>query len=118
MTLSAAKCQSQPNRGGRIHTVDHVFDLILLGNHASLGVAPVVAIKTACDSLVERGRWEPGSGDLLDCELVKRHVLIEGFNHPIAPPPHIARPIGLVAARVGIPGQVEPAHGHPLGVPF
>ena len=51
------------------------------------------------------------AGDLLDGELVERHVAVEGVDHPVAPAPHRALAVALVAVGVGVAGGVEPAAG-------
>ena len=49
------------------------------------------------------------AGELLDGELVERHVAVEGVDHPVAPAPHDALAVALVAVGVGVAGRVEPA---------
>ena len=54
---------------------------------------------------------------MLDGELVERHVLLEGVDHPVPPAPHITGAVTLVAIGVGIARGFEPTNRHPLGVP-
>ena len=54
--------------------------------------------------------------ELLDRELIKRLIAVEGVDHPVSVTPHEARPVGLVAVRVGIACGVEPDRGHPFPV--
>ena len=56
------------------------------------------------------------AGQLLDRELVERQVAVEGVDDPVAPRPHAAQAVDVVAVRVGVAGRVEPGHGHPLAV--
>ena len=56
------------------------------------------------------------AGELLDRELVERQIAVEGADHPVAPRPHAAIAVDVVAVRVGVAGGVEPRHGHPLAV--
>ena len=56
------------------------------------------------------------AGELLDRELVERQVPVEGVDHPVAPGPHVALAVDVVAVRVGVAGRVEPRHGHALAV--
>ena len=51
------------------------------------------------------------AGDLLDDELVVRHVAIDGVDHPIAPKILLARQILFVAVAIGISGHIEPMPG-------
>ena len=48
------------------------------------------------------------AGELLDRELVERHVVVQGFDDPIAIGPHLALAVDRVAVAVGIAGLVEP----------
>ena len=52
--------------------------------------------------------------ELLDRESVEWHVVVEGLDHPIAPAPHIARTVVLVAVSVRVAGGFQPAERHPL----
>ena len=70
-------------------------------------------VAICCSSV---GVGQQVAGELLDRELVERHVAVEGVDHPVAPPPHVALAVGLVAVGVGIAGRVEPAGRHPLAV--
>ena len=56
------------------------------------------------------------AGELLDRELIERHVGVEGVDDPIAIRPDRARPVLLVAVGVGVAGQVEPAPRPALAV--
>ncbi len=59
--------------------------------------------------LGKRGVGEQVAGKLLDGELVKRHVLVDGPDHPVAVSVRIgAGRVLLVAVAVGIAGQVQP----------
>ena len=49
-------------------------------------------------------------------ELVERQVAVEGGDHPVAPGPHGAGEVVLVAVGVGVAGAVEPVHRHALAV--
>ena len=56
------------------------------------------------------------AGELLDGELVERHVGVERLDHPVAVRPDRPRAVLLVAVGVGVAGQVEPAPGPALAV--
>ena len=53
---------------------------------------------------------------LLDREPIERHVAIEGIDDPIAPPPHVALAVSLIAVAVGVSRGLEPRERHPLAV--
>ena len=48
------------------------------------------------------------AGNLLDDELVVRHVAIQRADHPFAPGPLVARHVLFVAVRVRIAGGIQP----------
>ena len=75
----------------------------------------MVALKAGGDALRERGVGQEVAGHLFEDELVEGHVACEGIDHPVAPAPHDAFAIGLVAVGVGITGGIEPAGGHAFG---
>jgi hypothetical protein len=116
VTAAAAERQAQPDGGGRLDAVGDIFDGVFFGDDPALGVAAVVAIEAGRDLLVERRTGQQVPGDLLDRELVERHVSVEGLDHPVAPPPHDSLAVALVAAGVGVAGGVEPRHGHPFAI--
>ena len=56
------------------------------------------------------------AGQLLDRELVERQIAVERADDPVAPRPHPAMAVDVVAVRVGVARGVEPGHGHALAV--
>ena len=109
--------QPQPDRGGGLEPVHGVFDLILIRVGAVLGVASMVAVEARRDALGQGRVGKQVSRELLDRELVEGHVVVEGVDHPIAPAPHIARAVVLVAVGVCVAGCFQPAERHPLAKP-
>ena len=49
-------------------------------------------------------------------ELIERQVAVERADHPVAPRPHLAIVVDVVAVGVGVAGRVQPRHRHPLAV--
>ncbi len=116
--MAARAAHGEPHervRGG-FDPIDDVFDLVFVGDRAALEVDHVIAIEARRDLLIARGIGQQVAGKLLDRELVVRHVLIEGVDHPVAPRPHPAQAVDVIAVRVGVAGRVEPGHGHALAV--
>ena len=68
----------------------------------------VAAVEAGGDLLVERGVGQQVAGELLDGELVERHVPVEGLDDPVAIGPHLAVVVEVDAVRVGVAGGVEP----------
>ena len=112
----APQRQAEPDGGRRRDSIDRVFHQELRWHDPAFGVQAVVAVETGGDTLVQCCVGEHVTGDLLDRELIERHVVVVGIDHPVPPAPHAALAVGLVPVRVGIPGGVQPLHGHPLTV--
>ena len=114
VAAGAGERQAQPDRCRCIDAIDDVLDGVLLGDDAPLAVATMVAIEPGRDPLVEGWRRQQIAGELLDREPVERQIAVVGIDHPVAPPPHDARAVGLIAAGVGVPGRVQPSAGQSL----
>ena len=95
-----------------IEEMEAVFERI----DAALFVEHRVAMEAGGDLLALRGVGEHVAGELLDGELVERHVGVERVDHPIAVRPDRARAVLLVAVGVGVAGQIEPAARPALAV--
>ena len=116
VTAGAAHGQAQPDRGGGLDPIHDIFHPVFLGNDSAFPISPVVAIEGAGDPLIQRGVRQHVACDLLDGEVVEGEIPVEGVDHPVAPAPHAALGIGLVAVGVGIAGGVQPTNGHALPV--
>ena len=79
-------------------------------------VGTVVAVEAGDDDLIAGGVGEEIAGQLIDGELVIGHVGVEGVDDPIAPAPHFARAIGLIAVGIAVAGGFHPAEGHAFAV--
>ncbi len=116
VAAGASDGEAHPHGGGSLRAVGHVFDAILFGNDSAFAAGAVIAIEPRSDLLVERGVGQQIARELLDGEAVVRHVAIEGVDDPVAPAPHVARAIGLVAVTVAIAGGFHPAVSHALAI--
>ena len=114
MAARAAHREAHPDCAGGVHAIDHILDRELLGHDAALGIATVIAIERGGDLLRKSRTWQKITADLLDGELIKRHVRVEGVDHPVAPAPHPSLTVALVAARVRVTRGIQPADGHAL----
>ena len=83
---------------------------------AALGAGAMVAMEGGGDALVQRGIGEKVAGNLLDGELIERHVAIERVDDPVAPPPHFTDAVGLIPIGIAIARCFHPAEGHALGI--
>ena len=104
----AADGQPQPHRSCCFHTVHDVLDPRLFGDASSFAVQHVITVETCRDVLIQRRLLQLIACQLLDRELIKRHVAVERSNHPVPPRPECAGPVLLITIRIGVPGGIEP----------
>ena len=116
VALGAGHRQPQPRRARRVDTVEEVVEPLLFGDRAPLAVQEVIAVEAAGDLLLVGRVRQQVAGQLLDRELVERHVGVEGFHHPVAPDPLPGVAILLKAVGVGVARGIEPGERHPLAV--
>src|SRR5260370_6563145 len=117
VAAGAAGGQAHPYGGSRLRPVRHILDPIFLGDDAAFSSRALIAIKAGRDALFERRVGQKIAGELLDREPIVRHVAIESVDHPIAPTPHIAWAIGLVAIGIAITGGLHPSKRHVFPIP-
>src|SRR5215471_15373261 len=86
----ATESYAKEHGGGGLHAVYYIFNCVFFRNNAVLSVGAMIAIEAGSNLLVEGGIGQHITGDLLERELIKRLVAIEGVDHPIAPAPHTA----------------------------
>ena len=116
VAAGAAERQPEPDRRGRLDAVHRVLHEELVDDDPSLAVLAVIAVEGGGDALIARRVRQHVAGELLDGEPVEGHVGVVGVDHPVAPAPHRALAVGLVAVGVRVAGGVEPLHRHPLAV--
>ena len=116
MAARAAHRQAEPHGRGRVHAIHDILGRILLRDDAALGVATVVAVEAGGDVLFARRAGQQITRELLHREAVEGQVAVERVDHPVAPAPHGAFAVALVAVGVGVAGRVEPTAGHALAV--
>ncbi len=68
------------------------------------------------DALLARRVRQEITGELPDQELIVGKISVEGSNHPVAVRRHVALDVGLIAVGVGVAGEIEPIHRHPLAI--
>ena len=102
VTLRARSRCSHPGRHGGIHAIDHSGIAEFFIARATFVVGFGVAMKGGGDELFLSWIWQEIAGNLFNCELIERHVGIEGTNDPIAVSPDGASGIVGIASGVGI----------------
>ena len=85
-----------------------VEDFVFLVDDAAFVGGDVAAAEAGGDLLLQRGVGEQVAGELLDDELVERHVVVEGADDPVAVGPDFAVVVEMDAVGVGVAGGVEP----------
>ena len=108
--------EPHPHRGCRLCAIACVEDQVFLVDCAALVGRDVAAIEAAGNAAVENvfGTGigtvivDEITGELPNRKLVKRHVFIEGIDHPLPVAPHLAKVVVMNAVGIGIPSVVEP----------
>jgi hypothetical protein len=106
----AGEGESEPDGADGLGHVEDVLDAVLLGDAAAFAVDRVVAEEGGGERMP--GLGEQVARDLPDRELVPGEVLVEGPDHPVAPGPHGAFAVALVAVGIGVAGGFHPVPGH------
>ena len=114
VAAGAGHGQAEPDGAGGFGLVKDIFHAIFFRDPAPFTIDHVVSVEAGGQNLVGMGFGNEVAGDLADGELVKRHVVVEGLDNPVAPRPHGALAIALISIRVCISGSIEPIPGHPL----
>ena len=116
MVMAAGTLERQAEEGGRggVDPIGDILDPVLLVDDAPFGREHVIAAEASGHPLRDRGIGEQVTRHLLGHETVEGHVLGERPNHPVTPRPERPRLVVVVAVGVGVPGDVEPLHRHPL----
>ena len=108
MAASTTRGQAQPDGRSGLKAIDHVVNAILFVDDAGFHRRHVIPTESCGDSLV--GGWvgQQVTSQLLDGELIKGHIAIEGVDDPVTPSPH--RPFAVPEEAVGIgkPRRIEP----------
>ena len=116
VAAAAVESEAEPDGADGLGHVENIIDPVFLGDTAPLAIDHVVAQKPGGQLLLVSSRWQQVSGNLPDGELVVGQIFVKSLNDPVAPGPHGALCITLVAIAVGIAGGIEPFPGHALAV--
>ena len=84
MALGTAHRHAHPDRSGRGDPVDHGIKPILQRIDSTLFIQHRVAMKSGCNAVIICGARQHVARQLTNCELVKRHVLIQSPNDPVS----------------------------------
>src|SRR5215472_16213666 len=116
MTLGTTDRLAEPNRTDSTDAVGEHARFVILGLRSPFFSRQQEAIKSRGDFLFELGVGQQVAGELFTSKLIKRFVVIEGFDHVIAVRPNVARVVGVVTNGVGVSDNIQPADGHAFTV--
>ena len=111
VAFGASEGQPQPDGAGRVDPVDDAFDAVFLDRiSVSLGLGRI-PVECRGNPLFRSCPGQQVAGQLFKGELVERHVLSDGFDHPVPIGPNGARLVVGKTVGVGVPCQIEPVLG-------
>ena len=116
VAFGAAERRAEPGPRDVADPVGGILEEVFLGLRAPFGTHHPEPVVGRGDALIERVAGEEITAELLAREAVKRHVLREGPDHPIAVGPHRHLLVAVVADRIGVAHQIEPPRRHPFGM--
>ena len=102
--------------GHRGRAVDGVAEEQLIVDRAPLAGRHIAPGESGGHLLLERGFGQEVAGELPDCELIVRKVVVERLHNPVAVGPHLPLVVEVEPMGVGVAGGVEPVTGHLLAV--
>ena len=117
VALGTADRQAEPNRADRVDAVDRFLETLFTSFDSGFAVLRAIAEQAGSDPLFDSCVRQEITGDLLDGELVERHVAVEGIDHPMTPAPGVGpQRVALIAVAVSVAGGIEPMHSPFLSV--
>ncbi len=118
MVVTAGAPESEPEKGraGRGHPIYNRLHAILLEIDTAFIVAGRIAMKAGGDELIDGWIRQHVTGDLLDHELVERHIAVQSVDHPVAVLPHLAWCVDGITVGIGIARHIEPVTAPSLAV--
>ena len=116
VTSGTAHRQPQPDGRRGLEPVKRVFRLILIDDRAPLSCAHVCPDVTRGHLLFHRRLRHQITRQLVDRELVERHVPVIRLNHPVAPLPHAPLRVDVIPVRIRIPRRIHPVMRHVFAI--
>ena len=109
VALGTTHGESQPNRSDRIGSIECRSDPKFLLVGTTFGVGEGLAIEGGGNALIGSRVGKLITRQLLDRELIERHIAIECLNHPVAVNVCIgAIAIFFISIAIGVACQVQP----------
>ena len=116
VALGTIHGEAQPDAAGGIDAIGHALEAVLFHRIRLPPGLRGVAVEAGGEALLVRGTGEHVAGQLLNGELIKRHVAVEGANDPVTVGPDVAGLVVGKAPRVGIAREIEPVLRPAFGV--
>ena len=116
MTTRAGEGEAEKHRPKCLHAIGHIFHDPFIRDRAAFRIDAVIAVEAGGHLCKKVSLRQEITCHLLGNKPIKGHVVIKRLDQPIAPDPHIAQPIVLVAISVGITRGLHPIQGHVLAI--
>ena len=115
MTCGTTGGETEPNGRHSFHAILGIDRIIFFRDRSALAGGGEAARESRGDVLVKSPFRKQVAGNLLGGELIPWHIVLEGFDHPVAIRPDGAVVIDVDAVRVRIARRIEPMAGKMLG---
>jgi hypothetical protein len=113
---AAVEGEAEERRAERGHAVRDIGNPVLLLDDAALLVLVVQPVERRGESLLPVWIRQEVAGELPSGEFVETQVFVVGPDDPVAPGPHRAGAVHLVAVGVRETRDIQPVGGHPFAV--
>ena len=114
VTAAAVKGEAHPGGADGFGHVHDVVDAVFFRDGSAFSVNGMIAEESGGELLFVGGVGQEVACDLPNGEIIEGEIAIEGVGDPVAPRPHRAFGVVLVAIGVSITGGIEPGPGHSL----
>src|SRR5258706_6074392 len=109
VALRTAYGESEPYGAYGVSTVHDLLEARLFAIDACFPIRECIAMEPGGDFLLSAGIGQHVARQLLDGELIERHVFVQRVDHPLSPTPrHRTDLVLLIAIAIGVSRQIEP----------
>ena len=116
VATAAVKGKSHPNRSHCLSLIEDILHPVFGCNAAAFAIDHMVAIETRRQHLFLCRVRQQVARDLFHGKLIVTLIRVERPHYPIAPRPHRAFAITLVAVAVRVARRLQPIPSHSLAV--
>ncbi len=115
VTSGATGRQTEPNGGSSLDAIFGIDRRIFVRDRSAFAGGREQPVVTGGNLLIDGRVGQQITCDLLDRELIERHIGLECVDYPIPIWPDTARMIVMNALRVGVANRIEPEPRELLG---